>query len=68
MAAAIYRAWTPLGQEFMLSIGTSDMLAVPMPRPEGEEDFVNRINRVFHDLAEMETEIVQAGGRCERLP
>lgn len=67
MSAARYLVRTPLGREIQVGIGEHDMLAVPIPRPVGEEDFAIAINRKFRSLAELQRAIEQAGGSWERL-
>jgi hypothetical protein len=67
MSAARYVVRTPKGQEISVGIGESDMLAVPMPRPAGEEEFAAAINRRFRSLKELEDAITEAGGTWTRL-
>jgi hypothetical protein len=67
MAAARYVVKTPKGLEISVGIGESDMLAVPMPRPHGEEEFAQAINRRFRSLLDLESAITEAGGTWVRL-
>jgi hypothetical protein len=67
MAAARYVVRTPKDSEIVVGIGERDMLAVPMPRLEGEQDFVLAINRQFESLSELESTITAAGGSWVRL-
>lgn len=67
MSAARYNVRTPKGQEISVGIGESDMLAVPMPRPVGEEEFAVAINRRFRTLEELEEAITRAGGTWKRF-
>lgn len=61
MTAWRYLVRTPAGQEIQVGIGESDMLAVRMPRPEGE-DFAQAINRRFAIVEELQHAIESAGG------
>lgn len=67
MSAARYAVKTPQGQTITVGIGERDMLAVPMPRPEGEEDFACAINRRFESLTELENAMSNAGGTWTRI-
>jgi hypothetical protein len=67
MRAARYIVRTPKGQEITVGIGESDMLAVPMPRPAGEEEFAVAINQHFRSLEDLEEAISEAGGTWRRL-
>lgn len=67
MPAARYLVKTPKGQEISVGIGESDMLAVPMPRPDGEEEFARAINRRFKSLSDLGSAITEAGGTWVRL-
>lgn len=58
---------TPKGQKIQVGIAERDMLAVPIPRPAGEEEFAIAINRVFGSLAQLEQAIETAGGSWQRL-
>lgn len=62
-----YLVVTPKGQKIQVGIAERDMLAVPIPRPAGEEEFAIAINRVFGSLAQLEQAIETAGGSWQRL-
>lgn len=67
MKAWRYLVRTPAGQEIQIGIGERDMLAVPIPWPQGEEVFALAINRRFASLTDLETAIENAGGNWTRL-
>jgi hypothetical protein len=67
MATFRYVVTTPHGQQIQVGIGESDMLAVPIPRPVGEEEFARAINKKFATLHDLERAIEGPGGTFTRV-